>query len=280
MATRVALLGAGGKMGCRITDNIKGLGEYEVRYVEVNEQGRGRLAERGIRATDEDTAVGDAEIVVLAVPDALIGPICRTLVPKLSTGTLVILLDPAAAYAGELPARDDISYFVAHPCHPPVFNDEVTPEAQNDWFGAAYAKQNIVCALHSGREEEYARGEALARAMYAPVMRAHRVTTEQMALLEPALVESLTGSCITVIKEGMEEVIRKGIPPEAAWDFLAGHIRVDLAIVFGIAGFPFSDGAKLAIAQAKEQVFRSDWKENIFGIENVRKSVAEIVKTK
>ena len=280
MSTRVALLGAGGKMGCRITDNIKGLSEYDVRYVEVSEQGRARLAERGIQATDEDTAVRDAKAVVLAVPDALIGSICRTLVPKLSVGTLVILLDPAAAYAGELPARDDISYFVAHPCHPPIFNDEVTPEAQNDWFGAAHAKQNIVCALHSGREEEYARGEALARAMYAPVMRAHRVTTEQMAFLEPALVESLTGSCITVIKEGMEEVIRKGIPPEAAWDFLAGHIRVDLAIVFGIAGFPFSDGAKLAIAQAKEQVFRPDWKENIFGVENVRKSVAEIVKAK
>ena len=280
MATRVALLGAGGKMGCRITDNIRGLGEYAVRYAEVSEQGRARLAERGIQATDQDTAVKDARVVVLAVPDALIGTICKTLVPKLSTGTLVILLDPAAAYAGELPVRDDISYFVAHPCHPPVFNDEVAPEAQGDWFGGVHAKQNVVCALHSGNEEEYARGEALARAMYAPVMRAHRVTTEQMALLEPALVESLAGSCITVIKEGMDEVIRRGIPPEAAWDFLAGHIRIDLAIVFGIAGFPFSDGANLAIAQAKERVFRPDWKESIFGIENVRKSVAEIAKAK
>lgn len=280
MATKVALLGAGGKMGCRITDNIKGLSEYAVRYVEVSEQGRARLAERGIQVTDGDAAVRDARVVVLAVPDALIGTICSTLVPKLSTGTLVLLLDPAAAYAGELPARDDISYFVAHPCHPPVFNDEVAPEAQGDWFGAAYAKQNIVCALHSGREEEYARGEALARAMYAPVMRAHRVTTEQMALLEPALVESLAASCVTVIKEGMDEVVRRGIPPQAAWDFLAGHIRIELAIVFGIAGFPFSDGANLAIAQAKERIFRPDWKENIFGIENVRKSVAEITKAK
>ncbi len=280
MATRVALLGAGGKMGCRITDNIRGLSDYAVRYVEVSEQGRARLAERGIQATDQDTAVKDAKVVVLAVPDALIGTICKTLVPKLSTGTLVILLDPAAAYAGELPVREDISYFVAHPCHPPVFNDEVTPEAQGDWFGGAHAKQNVVCALHSGNEEEYARGEALARAMYAPVMRAHRVTTEQMALLEPALVESLAASCVTVIKEGMDEVVRRGIPPQAAWDFLAGHIRIELAIVFGIAGFPFSDGANLAIAQAKERIFQPDWKESIFGIENVRKSVAEIAKAK
>ena len=39
-----------------------------------------------------------------------------------------------------------------------------------------------------GPEEDYARGEAIARAMYAPVMRSHRVTVEQMAILEPALV--------------------------------------------------------------------------------------------
>ncbi|HEX9016627.1 MAG TPA: phosphogluconate dehydrogenase C-terminal domain-containing protein [Chloroflexota bacterium] len=278
MATRtsIALLGAGGKMGCRITDNIRDLPEYEVRYVEIGEAGRARLAERGIGVTEQAEATADVDIVVLAVPDVAIGKVCKGLVPTLRPGTLVVLLDPAAAHAGQLPARDDISYFLAHPCHPPVFNDETSPEARFDWFGASHAKQNVVCALHSGREEDYARGEALARAMYAPVMRAHRVSTDQMALLEPALVESLTATCITVMKEGMDEVVRQGVPPEAAWDFLAGHIRIELAVTFGIAGFPLSDGALLAIEKAKERIFRPDWKTALFDPGNVRQSVKEI----
>ena len=278
MTTSIALMGAGGKMGCRITDNIKEMTEYDVRYVEVSERGQARLAERGISVTAEDVALADADVVVLAVPDALIGTICKTLIPKVKSGAMVMALDPAAAYAGELPARADISYFLAHPCHPPLFNDEVTEEGRTDWFGGIHAKQHIVCALHSGPEANYARGEAIARAMYAPVMNSHRVTTEQMALLEPALVETLSATCISIIKEGMDEIVRMGVPEAAAWDFLSGHMRIEMAIIFGMAGFPFSDGAKLAIANAKSRIFREDWKENVFDIANVKKSVLEITK--
>ena len=55
-----------------------------------------------------------------------------------------------------------------------------------------------------------------------------------------------------------------------------GHIRIELAIIFGYAGFPFSDGAKLAIEKAKERIFLPDWKENIFDLENIKHSVREI----
>lgn len=276
MTTTIALMGAGGKMGCRITDNIKAMTEFDVRYVEVSDAGKARLAERGLSVTPEDEAVAEADVVILAVPDVLIGKIAQGIVPKVKAGAMVMTLDPAAAYAGELPERDDIIYFLAHPCHPPLYHDETTEEGRTDWFGGIHAKQHIVCALHSGPEEAYARGEAIARAMYAPVMNAHRITTEQMALLEPALVETLSATCISVIKEGMDEIVRMGVPEEAAWDFLSGHMRIEVAIIFGMAGFPFSDGAKLAIAKAKDRIFRPDWKENVFDIANVKKSVHEI----
>jgi D-apionate oxidoisomerase len=55
-------------------------------------------------------------------------------------------------------------------------------------------------------------------------------------------------------------------------------MRIEMAIIFGMAGFPFSEGAKLAIAKAKDRIFRADWKENVFDIENVKKSVLEITK--
>jgi len=216
-------------------------------------------------------------VVILAVPDALIGKICSDIVPKLKSGTMVMGLDPAAGYAGVLPEREDITYFISHPCHPPLFHDETDPEARRDWFGGVKAKQNIICSLHHGPEEDYAKGEAIARTIFAPVMRAHRLTTEQMAILEPALVETLALTCFTIIREGMDEAIRMGVPEPAVHDFLFGHIRTTAAIVFDFAGAPVSDGAKLAVNQAKGQIFQPDWKK-VMQIENIEKSVKAITK--
>ena len=60
----------------------------------------------------------------------MIGEVAHKIVPRLDPGTAVIVLDAAAPHAGEMPERADVTYFVTHPCHPPIFNDETTPEAQ------------------------------------------------------------------------------------------------------------------------------------------------------
>jgi hypothetical protein len=275
--TTIALLGAGGKMGCRIADNLREHEEYRMHYVEIAEAGLERLRERGLEVTPPDEAMADADAVILAVPDNLMGTIAGEVVPKMKAGAMLIGLDPAAPHAGVLPIRDDLSYFFAHPCHPPVFNDESDPEARRDFFGGIKAKQNIVCALMKGSEDDYAKGEAIARAMYRPVMNSHRVTVEQMAILEPALVETTSATCLTIIKEAMDEAIRLGVPAGAARDFLLGHINIELAIIFGEAGNPFSDGALLAIERAKPVLFREDWKK-VFDPDRIRASVEEITR--
>jgi len=73
----------------------------------------------------------------------------------------------------------------------------------------------------------------------------------------------------------MEEVIRMGLPEQAVRDFFFGHYRTTSAIVFEAAGFPASDGAKLAVSKARDQIFRPDWKK-VLAIENIKKSVQEI----
>ncbi len=274
--TTVALMGAGGKMGCRITDNIKDLSSYDVRYLEVSPEGRARLQERGVTPSDQDEALEEADAVILALPDRFIGRITQDIVPQLKGGAMIVSLDPAAAHAGVIPIRDDLVYFVTHPCHPPLFNDETSEAARTDWFGGVHAKQHIVCALHHGPEAAYARGEALARDIYAPVMNSYRVTVEQMAILEPALAETFAATLVTAMKEALDEAVKMGVPEEAAREFLFGHIRIELAIVFGLAGFPFSDGAKLAIEQAYDKIFKPDWKENIMNLDALKKSVEEI----
>lgn len=273
---KLTLMGAGGKMGCRIADNLIKRSDFDVRYVEVSPAGLERLAERGLRATPQAEALAHGEAVILALPDALLGRITAEVVPALRPGTLVVTLDPAAAYAGALAMRDDLDYFIAHPCHPPLFNDEVTDEARRDWFGGVVARQHIVCALHAGREGAYAAGEIIARAIYAPVMNAHRVTTEQMALLEPALVETTAGTCIAVMKEAYDEVVRLGVPPEAAFEFLSGHVRTIFASIFGVSGFPLSDGANYAIAQARRDLLQPDWQHKLLSLESLKRSVSEI----
>lgn len=262
-------------MGCRLVDNLSNDSNYSVLYVENGEAGIGRLAERGLVPTDAETALADADIVVLALPDTALGNVSHTVVPKMKAGSILMTLDPAAAHAGVLARRDDVALFVAHPCHPPLWNDEVG-EARKDFFGGVTAKQNAVCAIENGSDDDYRRAEALVRAMYAPVMRTHRVTVEQMALLEPAMAETVTAMLCTVIKEAMDEAIARGVPPEAAKDFMMGHVNIPLAIVFGEAGNPFSDGAKLIIEYGRQRILQPDWK-RVFEPESVREQVKAIV---
>lgn len=274
MKTTVAIFGAGGKMGCRIADNLRRT-DYDVLYVEISPAGQERLKERGLSVTPHEDAVKRADVAILALPDNLIGRVAPGIVPGLKPGAMVICLDPAAPHAGVLPKRDDITYFVTHPCHPPVVNDETDPEARMDFFGAIKAKQHIVCALMQGPESDYAVGEGVCRAMFAPVMRAHRVTVEQMAILEPALSETVVATCMVVIREAIDEAVKRGVPEAAAIDFILGHINVDIGIVFGYIGSPFSDGALKAIERGKKSIFQPDWRK-VFEPENVMAEIQAI----
>jgi hypothetical protein len=267
----VALFGAAGKIGSRIAAKVRDDPDYRVLYVEAGEAGEALLCERGLVPSTQAEAAREADTVVLAIPDTVIGRVASGLVPQLKPGTLVVLLDPAAPHGGELPERADIAYFVVHPCHPPIVNDEVTPEARNDFWGGA-AKQHIVCALMQGTDADYARGEALARRMFAPVMNAHRITVEQMAILEPAMAETVILTCMVVMKEAIEEAVSCGVPRQVAYDFALGHMRVNLGILFGYIDAQVSDGAKLAVARARQRLLRHDWKK-VFAPENV---IAEV----
>ena len=275
--TTIALFGAAGKMGTRISNNLSNSPEYSVLYIEAGEVGQTRLKERGLTHTPKEKAVRAADVVILAVPDVAIGPVAADIVPSLRSGAMLMCLDPAAPHGGELPEREDISYFVTHPCHPPLFNDEVDPEARRDFFGGTKARQNIVCALMQGPEDDYARGEAIARNVFAPVMRAHRITVAQMALLEPAMTETVVLTCVSVVHEAMEEAIRRGVPPEAARDFLLGHLSVTISILFGYIDAEVSDGARLMMERAKKRIFQPDWKA-VFEPENVMEQIAAIIK--
>lgn len=258
--TKLALFGAGGKMGMRLGANLAKNDEFETMHVEVSEAGQAAVrAAYGVDCVDVDVALDGADIIVLAVPDTLIGKISHGIIDKVKSGAMVFILDGAAPFAGHLPEREDITYFVSHPCHPPIWNDETDMDAKRDYFGGIAAAQGIVNVLVQGPEEDYALGERVGKAIYAPVVRSHRVTLKQFALLEPGLSETVNGSLMKVLRMAMDEVVKKGVSYECARDFLLGHMNIMGAVMFDQHKGVFSDAANKAIEFGIPVLMKDDW---------------------
>ena len=85
--------------------------------------------------------------------------------------------------------------------------------------------------------------------------------------------ETVAATCITVMREAMDEAIRRGVPAVAARDYTMGH---KLAILFEETDWQLSDGAKMAVEEAKKTLFQPDWKK-VFEPEHLRHSVLKIV---
>lgn len=273
--TKIALFGAGGKMGVRSARNLLET-DFDVAHVEISEAGQKRLKDEiGKDCVPAEEALKGAAVVLLAVPDTAIKAVSHAVIDMVEPGAMVICLDAAGPFAGHLPKREDVTYFVTHPCHPPIFNYETTIEGRDDRFGGIAAEQGIVNALMQGPEEHYALGEAVGRAIYAPVVRSHRVTVEQMALLEPGLSETVCASLLQVMKDAMDEVVARGVPEEAARDFLLGHMNILAAVTFGHVDGVFSDACYKAIQNGLPVLMKDDWK-RVFEPDEIAASIERI----
>ena len=131
---KIGILGAGGKMGMRISANLNKL-PNEIFYIENAETGIKRLAQSGLKVSAQAEVMDQVDVLILAVPDILINKISTEVGPDLKAGATVILLDPAAAYMNQVFIRKDLHYTAIHPCHPALFKDQPTLEGYNDHFG-------------------------------------------------------------------------------------------------------------------------------------------------
>jgi hypothetical protein len=255
----IAVIGAGGKMGMRVSNNLQKT-DHTVFYSENSPAGQERIAATGRTVTDTETAVADADVVILAVPDVVLGAVSASVVPQLKSGTIVLTLDPAAAYANLLFKRDDIEYAVAHPCHPSVFVERHTPEEYADTFGGIAAKQEVVAALESENEQARQVAEEVIRVIYAPVIDVHWVTVKQLAYLEPTLVETVACMVGDLLREALHETVHTvGVPEAAARAMLLGHTQVALANTLK-GDNPFSDACLIAMEYGRESIIKDDWK--------------------
>lgn len=260
----VSVIGAGGKMGTRTSNNLALKPDgFKLMMVEASEAGIKSIRDRGFEPVSVEEALEQSDVVVFAVPDTLIKKLSAVYVPKLRPGTGFIILDPAAAVARELTLRDDCTFAVAHPCHPSYFIDQDTYEARQDRFGGCGGKQDIVMSKIQGDDNRFEQCVEVAKQMYAPVEHAYVMTSEQIAFLEPTLVELLGATCLYAMAETVDEAERRGIDRDAAVSFLTGHIYNLSANFLGyIPGKPpVSDACKVAIGLGNRLVMREDWKQ-------------------
>lgn len=262
-------------MGMRVSNNLVNT-DHTVWYVEKSPAGQERTRNAGRELTDAATAVADADIVVMAVPDLALGPVSAELVPLLKSGAIVLTLDPAAAYAGLLTTRDDVIQAVAHPCHPSIFLQRQTPEEWADTFGGIAAPQDAVAAVESDDPVKQKIVEDTVRAIYAPVIDVHWVTIKQLAQLEPTLVETVACMIGDLLNEALQETIHTmGVPEAAARSILYGHVQVALAN--GLRGDnPFSDACLIAMDYGRESIIKDDWKK-IFRDDELDKNLARML---
>lgn len=281
MKKKIIVIGAGGKMGFRVSKKLLLDGTYEPYFCEVSDAGINRLkTELKIdRISDMEKTVPEMDIVLLAIPDILIGNLSKKIIPLIKPGALVVGLDPAAAYANVMPVREDIGYFVIHPHHPYLFNTEVDENGNPDLFGGVVT-QDCSCAVYKapeGKEEEYyMEGEKVGRIIFAPVGETFRMTIEQMGMCEPGLVESIGAPLIYAIKQAYDRFVELGVPKEALFSFLMGHLRVQVAITFGLIDAKFSDGAIKALEDAMKHIFKENWLEEMVSRDFVTKSIENI----
>ncbi|GAA3357279.1 MULTISPECIES: phosphogluconate dehydrogenase C-terminal domain-containing protein [Saccharopolyspora] len=272
----IAVIGAGGKMGMRVSNNLQRT-EHTVFYSENSPAGQERVTEAGRAVTETSAAIADADVVILAVPDIVLGKVSEEVVPQLRAGSVVVTLDPAAAYANLLAKREDLEYVVAHPCHPSVFLQRRTPEELADTFGGIAAPQEVVAAIESGDEERRAVAESVIRAMYAPVVDVHWVTVKQLAYLEPTLVETVACMVGDLLKEALHETVHTvGVPEAAARAMLLGHTQVALANTLK-GDNPFSDACLIAMDYGRESIIKDDWKK-IFDDEQLDAVITRMLK--
>ena len=260
----VSVIGAGGKMGTRVTNNLsKHPDRIDLHFCETSEAGIASIKERGFSTVAADTAVPLSDVIVLAVPDVVIKTVSVGIVDSMRPDATMIILDPAAAVAREVALRDDCTFVIAHPCHPSYFTHQESLEASQDYFGGLLAKQDLVMAKILGDDEKFEAARTISELMFAPVNKSFVISIRQMAFLEPTLVEILGASTLYAMAETVDEAERRGIPREAAISFLTGHINILSAVFLGKMGkgIQVSDACKVAVGIGNRLVLREDWKQ-------------------
>ncbi|MEZ5863155.1 MAG: phosphogluconate dehydrogenase C-terminal domain-containing protein [Geminicoccaceae bacterium] len=92
------------------------------------------------------------------------------------------------------------------------------------------------------------------------------------------LSETIGATLVTALREATDVVVAKGVPRRPPWTYARPSRHRDGILFEDFPGM-FSDGAKLAIANAKPKLLRDDWL-NVLEPAEIEASVKEICNPK
>lgn len=272
----VAVIGAGGKMGMRVSRNLQKT-DWDVRYAERGEAGAQRNREAGRTIVSNEEAVDGADVVIFAVPDTALHAVTSDIVPSMKSDSVVLTLDPAAAYANQLCMRDDLTYVVCHPTHPSVFLERHTEEEWADTFGGVAAPQNSVAAMYTESAKWKPIAEKVISTIFAPVIKVYWASVHDLAVLEPTVNETVGCMIGQFLKDVLDTAVEKtDMDEETVKAMFYGHIYI--ALTNALRGSnPFSDACLLAMEDGRKTVIKDDWKD-IFNDDELDRVVAKMLK--
>ena len=77
------------------------------------------------------------------------------------------------------------------------------------------------------------------------------------------------------MRHAMDDVVRRGVPREAARDFLLGHMNILGAVIFEEVDGVFSDACNKAIENAMPVLMQPDWLK-VFEPKEIAESIRRI----
>ncbi|MET3143152.1 UNVERIFIED_ORG: ketol-acid reductoisomerase [Arthrobacter sp. UYEF2] len=87
----VSVVGDGGKTGMRVSRNLQ-KSAHTVFYSESSPAGQERVRAEGRGITSTEDAAKNADVVILAVPDTVLGIVSEGVLPQLKAGAILLTL--------------------------------------------------------------------------------------------------------------------------------------------------------------------------------------------
>ena len=89
------------------------------------------------------------------------------------------------------------------------------------------------------------------------------------------LSDFAVATLLYAMKQAMDETVRRGVPEEAARDFLLGHMNILGAVIFKEIPGAFSDACNKAIQNGLPRLLRDDWLK-VFDHDEIAESIRRI----
>ena len=185
-------------------------------------------------------------------------PVSEQLVPVMKPESVLLTLDPAAAYAGLVASRAGVHTAVAHPCHPSIFLQRTTEEEWEDTFGGIAAPQEVVAAIESDDSTTKRRGRRDPAHVRA---RRRRALGDRQAAGGPGTDPRRDLACM--IGACSRRPWRRPSTPSASPSRPPGRCsrpRPGGAGQRPPGSNPFSDACHIAMTYGRETVIQDDWK--------------------